>query len=96
MNTFQNDLDNNDLEAIFEDLSYLESLGLCHCLLLLKYYLDVPSYVNILKKLSEKSRNAIFSSNRKSDSIKINESIHEVDSGDDSIEVSQSRNYEKE
>ena len=83
-------MDNDVLESIFEDLSYFESLGLCHCLILLKYYLDVPSYVNILKNISKNPK----MSRKKSDSIIFNQSKIESDDGDDSIEVSQSRNYE--
>ena len=88
----------NYLELVFEDLSYMESLGLYLCLLILKYYLDVPSYVNIIKKLSKKQSKAICPhSKEKTDSIIVNDSIIDKSAADDdSIEMSQSRIYEKQ
>ena len=93
-----NDLDNHVLELVFEDLSYMESLGIYLCLLILKYYLDVPSYVNIIKKLSKKPSKAICPpSKEKTDSIIVNDSIIDKSAADDdSIELSQSRIYEKQ
>ena len=92
-----NDLDNY-LELVFEDLSYMESLGLYLCLLILKYYLDVPSYVNIIKKLSKKPSKAICPpSKEKTDYIIVNDSIIDKSAADDdSIEMSQSRIYEQQ
>ena len=46
-------MENPELEQIFNDITFMNSIGLFYCLLMLKENLDVPTYSNIIKELKK-------------------------------------------
>ena len=46
-------MEDTELEPIFNGITFMNSIGLFYCLLMLKENLDVPTYSNIIKELKK-------------------------------------------